>query len=364
MKTKRAASRNNHSHHSSEASLRVAEPKAAETVPKLRSPQDLLQAVPYLLGYAPADCLVAVVVRDGYHHVTLGAPLEVVEQPDGPPWVLSRLILDRDGHPNMDFRVFLVGYGDRERVLAALRLMRPVLSQQIVDCLIVDRGRWWFADKDKLSPGRPLPPTDQLPGGMVRSRVTALSREDLAASLAAPTGEDEDAMVQALIEALDQVPEDPIPASRLVLDTIAAWRRGDALSDTEFVAAGVAMAAGVVREEIWRWLTRDRAIECLPFWKQVLRRTAYGARPIVLAVTGFHAWLAGEGAVLNICCEEAHASGSQNSLVLLVDKLAQSALPPTCWEEVLDHLASRVTEAEASPEMGLVESQEVHMVPV
>ena len=340
----------------------AAEPKDRQTVPKLRGPQDLLQAVPHLLGYAPADCLVAVVVRGGYHHLTLGVPLEAVDCPGGPQFVLDRMMLTRDGHRDPDFRVFLVGYGERGRALAAVRVMGQLLGDRVVDSLIVDQGRWWYADKGRQT-GRPLPRTDQPPGGMVRS-CRVVSRSELAASLAAPTGEREDIMVEALIEALDKVPDDPVAASQLVLDSLAAWRRGEQLSDTEYVAAGVAMAAGPVRDQVWRWLTRDRAVECLPFWKQVLARTPHGVRPIVLAVTGLHAWIAGEGAVMNICCEEAEASGSQNSLVLLVDQIAQSALPSTCWEMVLDNLACRGTAAEASPEAGLVESPEVQMVPV
>ena len=340
-----------------------AEPKAADQVPKLRSPQDLLQAAPNLLGYAPIDCLVAMVTRGGTVHLTLGTPLQAVESPGGPQYVLERLMITSDGGQDWAFRVFLIGYGERGRALAAVRSMRDLLAERVVDSFIVDSGRWWFADKVGLSPGRPLPETDRWAGGMARPGASR-SRDDLAASLAAPTGEREDAMVEVLLKALDEVPEDPSAASQLVLDTLAAWRGGEPLSDLDYVAAGVAMAAGPARDQVWRWLSRDRAVECLPFWKQVLARTPHGARPIVLAVTGFHAWIAGDGAVLNICCEEAAASRSQNSLVLLVDQIARSALPSTCWEVVLDHLACRVTATGDSLEAGLVESPEVQMVPV
>jgi len=81
-------------------------------------------------------------------------------------------------------------------------------------------------------------------------------------------------------------------------------------------------------------LTTSKAVACLPFWKEVLIRTPYPMRSAVLGVTAMVAWVAGEGALMNICIEEAEKTDPDYPLVSLVKQISMACLTPASWEEI------------------------------
>jgi len=297
----------------------------------IRTPEDVLRMVPLLLGFQPADCLVAMVVRQGAVCLTARCPIDDLERPDGVRWLADKLEY-ADGQSGKT-QVFVIGYGGRSRAAAVVRAVGDACGD-VIDAYVVDGGRWWYADDDD-APGCVVPPPDRTPSGLVMGPAVAGSREELCAAVAAPSGEREDELLAALVDACDLIPDDDeVATGQLVLARMSAWSGGERLSDAEFLSAGLAMSSSGARDEVWRWLTRQRASIYLPFWKEVLTRTPHGLRAVALAVTGMVAWIAGEGALMNICREEARQEDPGYPLVQMLDEIARWWVPPDCWDDV------------------------------
>jgi len=322
--------------------------KPVAAVATLRTPQDVLEAIPCLLGFYPADCVVAVVVRSRAVHVTARWDLADAETPDGPDWFAQRLLCDSAGEAVDGVKVFLAGYGERDRASHAVQAVRDKLGGAVIDAVVVGPDSWWFANEDARAPGRPLARTGRW--SALSPGPVAASRADLARSIAAPCGQREDDMMNALVHAIDLIDEDaPVEAGRRVIRLMDAWVRDSALSDADFLSAGVAMSAGEARDEVWRQLTRGGAQAYLPFWIEVASRTPRGVRVIVLGVTGLFAWMAGEGALMNICLEEAEDTDPDFSLIRLLRQIADDCLPPASWDVLSGQWSEASYAAEPEP---------------
>jgi hypothetical protein len=217
--------------------------------------------------------------------------------------------------------------------------VRDVLGVKVLDAVIVNGGRWWFLDEDLHAEG------SHWFAGKLDSRAPSAdlvgmrTRQDLVASIAAPVGQREDELLQCFLTCLDRVnEEEPGHAGQMVLDLMEAWRSGYPPSDADYLTAGLSMSTGKARDEVWRTLTRLKAEAYLPFWVQVLARTPRGVRTVALGVTAMVAWIAGNGALMNICVHEAEQTDPNFPLVCLLRGLCDGFLEPKCWEEVVDSM--------------------------
>jgi hypothetical protein len=199
------------------------------------------------------------------------------------------------------------------------------LEVEVVDALIVDQDRWWFADEEQMSSGRSLSYGLSVP----------MSREDIAASIASPKGLREDDLLETLVEFLDA--HDDLPAHELgksVVGFIDRWSQKVSLDDRDYLDVAVAISEGAARDEVWKILTHESAKTSLGFWKEVLRRTPVVIRVPVLAVTGMVAWIAGEGTVMNICLKEAEALDPNYPLVVTLSMISHQGLHSSKWLEM------------------------------
>ena len=304
----------------------------------IRTPHDMVAAVPVLLGFHPHDSVVVVAIKGAQVHFTARWDIAALEQPGGPRWLATRLRSDHRGRQVEGLDFFLAGYGEPGRARTALEAMVDQLGAAVVDAVVVDDDRWWFLEQSADSQAHGLSQSasgrPEANNQWIQSAVVLSSRDELAASIAAPSDQREEDMVQAWMEAADLIPGDPCQGARLVLTAMSDWRQGRQVSNVQYLAAGVAMAAGEVRDEIWRAVRRSEAADLLGFWQSVLTRTPHLVRLAPLAVTAMFAWLAGKGALMNICLEEAVAIDPGHSLVAMLVQISQTGLPPSCWEEL------------------------------
>ncbi|MCL2736236.1 MAG: DUF4192 domain-containing protein [Propionibacteriaceae bacterium] len=303
-------------------------------IPTLRSPEHLLEAIPHLIGFHPCDALVAVVVRHSQVAVTAHEDLDAFEDPQAAAWLTERLTCDARGNPVDGTTVFLAAYGDRAKARSVLEDISDRLGRRVLDAIVVSHGQWCFLDEAGSTLGRPLP--DPGPVSAAMGGPVVASRSALAQTMAAPVGAREDDLLTCFMACLDRVgDEDPRSAAEMVQDAMSRWAAGEVVSDEDFLCAGVAIGSGLVRDEIWKGMTLHTAKECLPFWVEVLSRTVTGLRTPILGVTGMVAWIAGEGAVMNICLEEAMSSDPEYPLIALLEQISRSCVPPQWWEEVM-----------------------------
>jgi len=113
---------------------------------RLRTLDDVVDAVLCLLGSNPTDSLVGVVLQDGIVNRAGRCDMAAVEQPGGAEWFAGRLlpgVLDLSKGPE---QVVLIGYGDRPRARAAVKRAVARSLLPVVGALVVENGSWWRCD--------------------------------------------------------------------------------------------------------------------------------------------------------------------------------------------------------------------------
>jgi hypothetical protein len=168
----------------------------------IRSPEDAVSAVPYLLGFHPVRSLVA--VGYGGPHGTCALRSDLPRSPSDAAEVAERLaeMLVRNRFED----VLLIGYGPGETVTpvaeaAGLAVARHGL--RLREMLRVDEGRWWSylcGDPSCCPPdGTPfdIRSTTIAAQATVAGQVALSGRDELAATVAPVTGPPREAMRQA-----------------------------------------------------------------------------------------------------------------------------------------------------------------------
>lgn len=321
---------------------------------RLRSPADVVSAIPYLVGFHPADSVVVLGCggTDGAYAIRLDLTAQdaLVEH-------IAGLVARRDSAD-----VILAGYGPGDRVTPMVERVRDRLSGHGVrlrEALRIEDGRFWSylcSDPACCPPEGThvdvrsstvaaeatagglvaLPDRGELermvePAGGERTR-RATDRAER--RLAAWAGEGVDAVAARMAG-------EGVPLVRLLIDRACAGF--DPPSDDEVAWLGVLLVSLRVRDEAWvRMGEADLGVHvCL--WRDVLRRVAqpYAAAPACLLA--FAAWRAGEGALANIALDRALAADPCYSMARLLHELFISGLPP--WSVPMNITPDQLDEA-------------------
>lgn len=180
------------------------------TTLKVSSPAELISAVPFLIGFHPADSLIVVAMRGP--RVTFAVRIDLPEhgtpeeQARAAVLHLATVVLEQQAEA-----VTIIGYGEASRVTPAVLRVSQAFRKEgltIVDELRVAGGRFWSYLCSDLSccpaEGQPCEPSNSVVAAEATfaGAVALPSREALAAQLAPVTGDDRDAMEVATIRAI------------------------------------------------------------------------------------------------------------------------------------------------------------------
>ncbi|NYH44081.1 hypothetical protein HNR22_003808 [Micromonospora jinlongensis] len=317
--------------------------------PKLavRSPADLIAAVPYLLGFHPTDSVVAVAL--------LGRQIIFAARADLPDPSTDQVerarhlagVIRRQGAE----AATVVGYGQPDRVTPAVDAVRAALSaggMDVLDALRVTDGRWWSylcTEPDCCPPeGRRYDPdANPLTASAVFAGQVALpDRAALVAQVSPVDGPARDAGRAAtdrarlrLAELIEQAPESDLLGGRAVRsagvtavrEAQRRQRRGERLDDDEVAWLSLLMTHLPVRDHAWeRTDGRDRDIA---LWTDVLRRVEPELVAAPGALLAFAAWRAGQGALAAVAIERTLSLHPDYSLAVLLDDLLRRGVPPS-----------------------------------
>jgi hypothetical protein len=338
----------------------AADPAATPPTLRVRGPADLVQTIPYLLGFHPARSLVLVGLDGG--RVIVTARLDLVDLAE--PALLRRSVVAmcRGGARSFVGVVFdddAVVEGGRATPLpwagAALETSAAVeeAEAELNDVLLVSAGRMWsFICADE----RCCPPQGV--------RLSAGSEVAAAATYAGLVAMPDRASVDALLDPLPDLDRDRlIPGlDDAECELAAAQRRGeygrfergakralfaaarasDQAAATAATAAtappaelaaeslarfGVALRQIPVRDAVWMAVD-DRRIDGRTLWRQLARRlpAPFDAPPLFLFA--WRTWREGDGALAGMAAERALASDPGYSAAdLLLAALSQAVDP-------------------------------------
>jgi len=329
----------------------------------VRSLDDLLAVVPYLLGFHPADSIVTLGARD----VRIVFQVRV----DLPPPAEAARFAVRHADLVAQQRVtsvILLGYGTEDQVSSVVRALRAAFAARaiaVLDALRVGHDRYWsyLCEEPGCCPadGRPYDPVSHplAVAAVVAGRVALPSRGAFAARLAPVTGPARLAMDAATTRAYERLarlldpaggdtPGDPgrhdptggsntagpdpgravqAPGAAAVDDALSRQRAGIRLTDDEVAWLCVALAHLSVRDHAWRRAGDDLDLQ-VALWSDVLRR----ADPRLAAAPGtllaLAAWQAGEGSLASIALDRALSAAPTYELALLLRQALDNGLSP------------------------------------
>ncbi|TDD77762.1 DUF4192 domain-containing protein [Actinomadura rubrisoli] len=328
----------------------------------IRTAQDAIAAVPYLLGFHPSRSLV-VIGFDGPHHtcaIRLDLPSSAPDRVAG--------MLARNGFR----RTLLLGYGAPAEVATAADTMRAALAAtglEVAEAIRVSDGRWWsLTCHDECCPpeGAPYDITTSALAAQATfaGHVALADRSELARSIEPLDGPSRDSMREATDRAerrfLRWAREDTTSTS-LQTRTIAEGltflpslltraRAGHDPTDDEVAWLGFLLTEIRVRDEAWVRIDEDSPAADITFWRNILRRVEapYAAAPA--ALLAFAAYSAGDGGLANVALQRALDADPSYSMAVLLHDLITAGIPPTNTRMRMtpQELAAAYQEEEAS----------------
>ena len=297
-------------------------------------PVDLLAAVPYLLGFHPAQSVVVVGISARQLTFAARADLPPAGQPPGElADYLCDVVLRQDVHAAM-----LVGYGPADRVEPVLLAIRQALPFPVYEVLRATDGRFWSyscADPSCCSPeGTPFDVTaSEVAAAAAYSGAVALpDRAALAAQVAPIDGPARDAMRRATECAHRRLSGLTVgQAGRAGAEALSAaverYRAGGVLTDDEVASLTVLLRQLPVRDRAWDLITEPELHVAL--WTDIARRAEPDLVAPPASLLAFAAWRAGDGALSAVAVERALVAEPTYSMALLVGDMLFTGTPPS-----------------------------------
>jgi hypothetical protein len=299
-----------------------------------RCPEDILAAVPVVLGFHPADSLVLLTfdARKPFH-----ARVDLPPSPADDDEVICSLLEPSLLHAVG--RVVLVAFTSDAALAGRIgRAAAEAFEGEgigVLDLLRVYDDSWWRVPSgpgESESAPRPLA-TGTHPfaaQAIFAGLVTHGSREDLRASL--------DPVAEQVADTLARQrglsppgPDDVDDLTAGLSDLIA-----DPSGPSPETAARVLWLVGPVpgRDAALAMLSRERAQDHLRFWTSLLRRAPDDQVPSAAMMVAFSAWLSGHGALAWCAIDRCRAADPDHRLAELLSSCLTHAVPPSLWEEV------------------------------
>lgn len=313
----------------------------------VRSPADLIAAVPYLLGFHPADSVVVVAMRG--RRITFAARADLpgpAADAAAPARHLAEVIARQHAES-----ATVLGFGPAARVTPAVDAVRAALAEAglaVLDALRVTDGRWgsYVCTEPECCPpdGTPYDPgASDVPAAAVFAGQVALpDRAALVAQVAPAGGPVRVAMRRATARAERRLTEliATAPAADLlggrslrtagvaaVRSALRRQRRGERLTDDEVAWLSLLLTHLPVRDHAWE--RTDGRDEDIALWTDVLRRAEPELIAAPASLLAFAAWRAGQGALAAVALERALTEHPDYSLAGLLDDLLRRGVPPS-----------------------------------
>lgn len=317
---------------------------------RISGPAELVEAIPYLLGFHPRDSVVLVGLADGQLVVT--ARLDI---PDAPSALQHSVrAMARGGASDVIAVIYPEDVGVLD-VATADALPMTGLAEEVatasalagcnlLDVSLVTGQRHWsyLCDSPGCCPaeGRALEQgASAIAAAAVYAGMVALpDRNSLAdqltplpaarrADLRALLGRAEDSLSQAILDGRGERHQRSVKRAIFAAARAASARRWTPPSDDEAARFGVALADTAVRDAVWTAID-DGRLDGRELWRDLARRLPEPYDAPALFLFGWDVWRQGEGTLAGMAAERAVASDpTYGAADLLLAALAQGLSP-------------------------------------
>lgn len=302
-------------------------------------PEDVLAAVPLLMGFTPTNSLVFVSVQGCQMHARIDHPRTADEFEVAADQMVTAMSRNGVG------ACLLVSYVDDGEQATGARESFVRQAERagivVIDHLWVSDGRW-----RQPGPGGVFQPVEgvlfdvsthplTLASVVEGVRKPLSSREALAATLTC-TPDAVEAWEAALVRlaGLDG-PLALAEEGRWVQERVRAFRADGARLDVDEAARVLAALERIeLRDVVWAAVTRETARSMVDLLADLLRRSQPEAVVAVASLLGFAAWQAGDGALAWCAVDRATAVDPGYGLAMLVGHALTIAMPPSTWDGI------------------------------
>ncbi|HEY5050654.1 MAG TPA: DUF4192 domain-containing protein [Acidothermaceae bacterium] len=340
---------------------------------KLRSPADIIDAVPYLVGFEPHESLVVLSLRGPRSRLGITARIDLPGARSATACARNFVgYLKRDGAARAIIVLYPpsdgISYPSVKPLAAALTKHLTRARIEVSEVLCVCDGRWWSlqcADAECCPPSGTLiarDATSEIAAAMtVEGRVVLGSREELAHMLDPVGGVGAAAMACAIprvreefgalvaagdrrevvAESLDlfraavQTRIDPEARSDLEARLAPGARSDPELTVDEAARLIAALDYWGVRDEVLTWFDGDRGDATRSLLLELARRSVLPGEAAALTVLAWVCYLQGDGVLAGIAIDRARTADPQYSLAELLDQVLGGAVNPSLFHETI-----------------------------
>ncbi len=300
-------------------------------IPTLRvsSPDDLLAAVPVLLGFHPEQSVVVAHLHGGRFGCVARADLADMLRPGVPRAVLAalRAEADRDGGS-----LVIVAYGNEPTASRqAAERVEQELGVPVTTSIVVAGDRWWFTDDPQGAGSLHDPRGSRVAAEAAFAGRTVLPTRGDVARLFLPARGQRRVAARTLGTALQTVALLPDGEAQVMLRE--AIDEFAAASPPRLSGRDCALLVALAdhprgRLAFWERLSPETAPMLVEMWLQVSRRFHPEQSVVASCLVGFAAWQTGAGALMTLALDRAESGGGTGEVVDLLRTIYAGAVPP------------------------------------
>jgi hypothetical protein len=296
----------------------------------VQSPDELLAAVPHVLGFKPEESIVLVPFRPGLPITRVDLPRTAADREE--VWDALSGPYGRHARPGARLAIICITEDRRSAELASQHL-----SNRLQDVGITTHIRLWsdgerWREFSTGQTGLQTPSTaERIAAATVLTGAAqpAASRESLAASLVG----DREPIAQLLPAARAAAADSPPALERdWALDRLEQFHAdGNRLSDVDGARMLVALETISTRDALWEDMSRENSTFHMAIWTDLTRRGPDEVRAAPASMLGFASWLHGDGAKAWCALDQVPADRPY-SMAAIVASALQNGIHPREWE--------------------------------
>jgi len=340
---------------------------------KLRSPADIVDAVPYLVGFEPHESLVVLSLRGPRGQLGLTARVDLPAARHASACAREFVsYLKRDGASRAIVVLYPpsggISHPSVKPVAAALTKQLTRARIEVSEVLCVCDGRWWSLQCTNAAccppSGTPIAcdATSELAVAMtVEGRVVLGSREEVAHLLDPVGGVAATAMAYAIPRARDELIARVVAGNRLevVAESLDLFRAAVVARSAPDARLGVERVSGAgapidpeltideaarliaaldywgARDEILTWFDGARGDATRSLLVELARRSVLPGEAAALTVLAWICYLRGDGVLAGIAIDRARTADPEYSLAALLDQVLCGAVNPSMFHEAI-----------------------------
>lgn len=315
---------------------------------RLRSPGEVVAALPALLGYHARKSIVLVVLAGDRHRVRLTMRLDLPERRDRAVWTaVAGALAPGLAQAQGTHAMLIVVDGDDACAQGLIEALTPRLEEHsldLMDALVVADGRYRsvLCRDVECCPadGKPVPPTGAATAAaVVGGRVIRASRDDLRAEIEPPSAEAAEraervVRLVAMTAAHGSV-DDSVDGVETELRRACEAADDGALTLDQAARLAVMVAVGEIRDQAYLHLITSGVPRHRRLWAAVCRLLPVEHSVVPHVLFALAAYLDGDGAVATVALEAAEQVDPSHPSVRLLSDVLAAGIPPAAVRDAL-----------------------------